>query len=1046
MAESRRPQRALRQRGASRALVFGFLPSFALVLLAVLTALPAPAAFVYETPSEFITSGDFNGDGLADALVLDKITGNARIGYQNVSGALVWSPARSTGTERVNALAVGRFSQTNSEAIAVTAAELNRIHVLNLSNPSNAPTPAVVNSAHASLSLLVGLDAPLGVSASRSWMATGTHDPGVTLLDLFAFIGDSLSSFQDQIADQGYLSSGSSFRRFAGDATLLAAIRRGSNDAFLAYAYSNTAAPVLVRSNLPPRTEYVFGTFNGEPYPRLLFYVPGQSNVIVQPLTNGVAGFGFGAATINTFASPVRRVYFVDEQTNGLVVIHFGDGVAGLRLPGGSGGHLQASYSFGLGPAGNDISGLVPLGFGKFALLSSASNSPASTLAQIYTKTGSNYNVTSSSALPAVTSAGTRGNVWLFQIEPFVSSAATLVGSLSAPAWSSSILGFPGTISVRVESDGGTTTGLGSPATNNFGAPPAGTAYVLPNQYREDISFFGYAPARAPEPSVITIAPPPGAYSGPIQISFIKQNATHSVYYRKGPDASWQLYAAPFALTNDATIEYYGQTPANARGRTQTASYALGNIAVPAEPLVTLPGSDTNAPTVVNPGIPTLSTVGTVFYGRRGNNTLPSIWTINLDGSGELRVTTGREPRVSRDGRWLTFWRENDPATNQFSLWLRNVSTGQESRWHTRSNRFIGYDWRIGNTNLIFAADGSFWRIGLNEAPVVYPLPNDTRQGAPSVHPVDGRVALQVIYPGSLGLYLAPSNVTSRQNLSLNILSPRWPAWSPGGGEIAVADDPNISPVLDAGRNLWVVKPGSPTTVYQITTFPNGSNGFPNGAVWSPDGTRLVSAGRMGGVNGLWVVPLTPNRDACASTPIRLPTSAGDDIDFAGSVVAASTAASYLNLGLFIRFEQNAVVVYWTTNYDGFALESALAMPASFLSWTSVSGPYFRAGPYFEYRESRAALAARKYFRLRSPAVLALTPPEPGVAFHLEPGAAVLNWPLNYVGYTLEATTDLSPPVQWTPLDGPYANTNGVFEYRRALPGPPQEFYRLRWP
>src|SRR6185295_19274949 len=185
---------------------------------------------------------------------------------------------------------------------------------------------------------------------------------------------------------------------------------------------------------------------------------------------------------------------------NGLVVIHFGDGVVGLRPPAGDGGQLQVSYGFGLGPAGNEITGVVPLGLGKFALLSSASNSPASTLAQIYTKAGGDYNLTSSSALPAVTSAGTRGNVWLFQMEPFLSSAATLVGSLSAPAWSSGIIGFPGTISVRVESDGGTASGLGSPATNNFGAPPAGTAYVLPNQYREDISFFGYAPARAPEP------------------------------------------------------------------------------------------------------------------------------------------------------------------------------------------------------------------------------------------------------------------------------------------------------------------------------------------------------------------------------------------------------------------------------------------------------------------------------------------------------------------------------------------------------------------
>jgi hypothetical protein len=75
-----------------------------------------------------------------------------------------------------------------------------------------------------------------------------------------------------------------------------------------------------------------------------------------------------------------------------------------------------------------------------------------------------------------------------------------------------------------------------------------------------------------------------------------------------------------------------------------------------------------------------------------------------------------------------------------------------------------------------------------------------------------------------------------------------------------------------------------------------------------------------------------------------------------------------------------------------------------------------------------------------------LTPPEPELTFRFDPGAAVLNWPLSYAGYTLEVTTNLSPPVIWSPLNIIYQVTNGLFEYRRNLLGPPQEFYRLRWP
>jgi Tol biopolymer transport system component len=1268
-----------------------------------LSCFSSRAAFVYETPAEFITSGDFDGDGRVDALVLDKTTGNVRVGYQNFNGGLDWSAPRATGADSASALAVGRFAETNRDAIAVTAADLNQIRVLNLSSPSNSPAPAIINPAHAGASLLVGLDAPYGVTANRSWLTAGAHDPGITLLDLFAFFADSQASFQDQIVAEGYLSSGNSLAIGTNVTTFVTGMMRGSNDTFAAYSYASQSN-VLYRVGLSAGTEYTPGHFqwsrDTNAVSVMIFYVPGQSNLMVQRIIASGGGYSLGAPMTSTFTSAIQRVYFVDEGTNGYGVIQFGDGVMGVR-PAGTNDELQISAGLGLGPAGNVITGVVPLGLGKFALLSSASNLLASSYAQVFTQSGGNYIQSSSNALPAVTSVATRGNVWLFQIEPFASSAASLIGSLSAPAWSSSISGMPGTLSVRVESDGGTTTGLNNPATNNFGPPPAGTAYVLPNQYRDDVSFFGYGSARAPEPSVVTISPPPGSYDGPIQISFTRQNATDDVQYRLAPGNAWQLYATPFPLTNDATVEFYGQTTGGARSRTQSASYALGNIAVPAEPLVTLPGSDTNPP-AVNPTIPHISASGTVFYGRRGNNTvtntaptmfytandvvfsftppgpptifanlplytnpeglvfdtsgnlfvagggdvskitpdgtvslfatlpgfggygmvidaannlyvagaasleikkitpggtvstyatlasgttgmvldgggnlytvgggytvkkipagggavtdyatlggnnlyglafdsfgylyasditkttlykippgggsyvnfgtltsgvkglafdqsgnlygtqyyedkickitpdgtvttygsnlggpryltfksatvnqlgndlrLPSIWAINLDGSGETFITTGREPRASRDGHWLAFWRENDPLTNQFSLWLRDLPAGQENRWLTRSNRFVGYDWQRDNTNLIFAVDGLFWQIGASTPPVAFPLATDTQQGAPAVNPADGRVALQVIYPGSTGIYLAPSNLTTRQNLSLNILSPRWPAWSPDGTRLAVADDPNISPVLDAGHNLWVVNLGGQTNIYQITAL-TGTNGFPNGAVWSPGGNKLVTAGRIGGVNGLWVIPVSSDGSACHCQPQLLPTSPGDPIDFAGSVLTTATgaSASYANLGLFIRLDPALLVVYWSTNYDGFALESATELPAG-LSWSSVTGPYFRAGPYFEYREARTALAARKYFRLHSPGVLVLTPPEPAMALHLEPNAAVLNWPLNYVGYTIEATTNLSPPALWIPLADRTVNTNGMFEYRRVLPGPAQEFYRLRGP
>jgi len=1414
---------------------FGFRISDFGIALAAALLLFAPlcsrAAFVYETPAEFLASGDFNADGLPDVLVLDKATGNARVGYQSPGGALAWSPPYTSGIENVTGVGIGRFVSTNHDAIAATAPDFNRIALLDVPIPgSNSPpaiilpgltqatngliaawdflslppttvstaTPATIPAPFGMAMLDVsafGLGSPQGSNPERTSF-TGTMlnvvpesvdgNPGTALAlanssangkaAIFSF---SMAGYRDLVvsfatrgtstgfnsgvwawstdginyqtlagvntastnaffsttvvnfatatglnnADTVYLrytlsgatsASGNNridnvqlnatpiaaggigpqglaglpapfgtnapFDRLlcassqnptpaarlnllglnagavvasaeyaetaplervnplplASNLTFAAGLTRGAtNDALHIWQFTNSPGVIATVSNLPPGSDYAFGRFNNEALPRFWFYVPGGTNVTIRAFETNGNGLAFGAATILDLTQAVERVYIVGTNNDQSAMLHFGDCIQGVRLPGGTPSFAPKHCA----GAGETFTGIAVLSDGKFILLSAPTGTVSSLTARVMTFDGTNYTQISSTNLPAVTTPGTRATVWLFQSEPFTNAAASLIASLNVPDWSSGVSGLPGALAVRVESDSGTTSGLGGPATNNLGAPPAGTTYALPEQYRIDISFFSYAPPRAAEPVVVSIAPPPGDYGAPIQISFIKQNPAHEVRYRIGTSANWNLYAAPFPLTNDATIQFYGSTPTGTRGRIQFASYTVGNLVVPPEPLIPLPGSGTNPPPTVNTSITRISANGTVVYGRRsplgtlngflgpsfylsfadspfyrtnglayfytedfedgalntpgatpsagwvvaapgsftdsvdgddgtidgsgagghsyysgGTRTnltitfnaaalggkLPthagivwtdvgvvtsgttaygnvifsaldanglslgtrvginlgdgvgsatttedrffvvvnaggissisitmtnsvdwevdhlqygrldaagfsgSLWAINLDGSGEDYITTGFRPRVSRDGRWMSFLREHDPATNQFSLWVRDLATGAEARLHSSSNRYVGHDWTADNAGIVFDNNCLFWRMGLTGGVARLPLPNDCLQAAPSVNPLDGRLAFQIIFPGQIGLYLAPSNAASKQNLGLSVQSPRWPAWSPDGQRIAIADDPIQSSAIDAGRNLWVVSLGAQTNVFRITALPGGA-GFPNGAVWTHGGNQLVGAGRLGGTNGLWVIPLTLNLDACAAPPQRLPTSPGDEIDFAGSVVATSVTVSYANVGLFIRLEPGAVVVYWSTNYDGFTLESAANLPAG-LIWTPVSGPYFRAGPYFEYRESRAALAARRYFRLHYPGVLILTPPEPEVEFHLEPAAAVLNWPLNYVGYTLEAATNLSPPVLWTPLGGPYLNTNGVFEYRRALPGPPQEFYRLRWP
>ena len=238
------------------------------------------------------------------------------------------------------------------------------------------------------------------------------------------------------------------------------------------------------------------------------------------------------------------------------------------------------------------------------------------------------------------------------------------------------------------------------------------------------------------------------------------------------------------------------------------------------------------------------------------------------------------------------------------------------------------------------------------------------------------------------------------------------------------------------------------TSASQITAFTNFSDGFKFGAIWTPANDALVGAGTINGTNGLWIIPLTDDGQYGDCPAILLPTAPGDPIDFAGSIVVAP-AQMVAQPGLFIRLETNAAVIYWSTNYQGFGLESTPNLAPN-ATWTAVSGPYFLNGGYFEYHEAKSSLLAAKFFRLKYPTVIYLNPQTPQLSFSVQPPAqqAVLTWSTNYIGYTLETTTNLAAPIVWSPVaDGTGTVTNGHIEFHQNLNNQlPSEFFRLRWP
>jgi Tol biopolymer transport system component len=681
----------------------------------------------------------------------------------------------------------------------------------------------------------------------------------------------------------------------------------------------------------------------------------------------------------------------------------------------------------------------VPLGNEQLALLDAPPGGTSSVHGQVVRFDGTNFTQLSSTNLPATTARNTRANVWLFETEPFVNRQAGFVASFNTPDWSDGVSGLPTALNVIVQDDSGTSAGLGTLGTNILGAPPSGSAYGLPNQYNAAISLFSYATPRAAQPVTVTISPAPGTYDGPISISFSTLNASDKVFYRVGAEDPWRNYAAAFQLTNDNTIEYYGTNAAyKTRSQLQTAAYTLG---IPAGPTPTVNlntgGSTTNPPPVfVGPtNVVVLSPVGTIFYGRRSTANAGTVWAINYDGSDDTYVTTGVRPRVSRDGQWLAVMRGAGAFSSAGNIWLHNIQSGAEYEVFNNTGRVVCYDWAPDNSGLILDYNCGIYMLDTNGV-FTELLATDCYKESPVFNPVTGQIAFDdITAQGSApGIYVGAPGASNVEQIVSSIRGASWPEWSPDGKDLSFVDD-NTYASLDMGTNLWVVAPDG-SSLNQICDFTGTSNRFPHGALWSPDSSALAGAADIYGTNGLWIIPLNSDRTDCTGGPILLPTTPGDAIDFAGSIVVAPPASNAPSL--FLESGTNSMVVVWSTNFANYTLEYTLNFSRPIV-WHAIPGPYTPAGLNYQYAEAFDKGVPEKIFRL--------APNVPQVFIGVGMNSMIIYWPTNYAQFTLEYSTTLTGKMIWQPILGPYDLNGAYFEYSEPLGRTgPAKFFRILGP
>ncbi len=261
-----------------------------------------------------------------------------------------------------------------------------------------------------------------------------------------------------------------------------------------------------------------------------------------------------------------------------------------------------------------------------------------------------------------------------------------------------------------------------------------------------------------------------------------------------------------------------------------------------------------------------------VYYSRLGG-TNGQLWAAALDGSFDAPLITGEQPRVSPNGRYLAFHKDN-PEFDQGNVYVLDLQTGNIRLLFANNNYVVGYGWTPDSARLVFDYSCDIQVINLDGSNNHGLLNSSCYDDAPAVNPLDGRVAFQNTQAGG-GIGLANSDGTGGTFITNTVPGDVWPAWSADGLWISFQDGTNYFKIHPDGSGLA-----------RLTSVPAAGDGFNGPGAWTPDGTHLVAAGKYNGVNALYLIAADGSKTVTA-----IPTAAGAPIDFVGSVVTVPASA-----------------------------------------------------------------------------------------------------------------------------------------------------------
>ncbi len=293
----------------------------------VMTGAATALAFGFETDREQIATGDFDGDGRPDVVILDHTSGKYRLGYQAPDSSFLWVNYRLSGVKDATGLTVGRFVDPKKDALLVVSADAT---VLNLIDASN--RGAGVKPVSLPFTLLgPSVAAPVGNAPDATQdlaVASIYNDPTPNKISLIRNGGGKFEETISETEAPDQLTRPNAVVLKAGGPQFVAGLWIADQAAtFRLVDYSGGKAKVVVEAaGLTKGTEYVLGHFGGRPLPEVLFYKKGTNSVTIRAFEGEGDALKLGGAITLDLGKPVKQVAVVPAEKVEPVLVLFGKG------------------------------------------------------------------------------------------------------------------------------------------------------------------------------------------------------------------------------------------------------------------------------------------------------------------------------------------------------------------------------------------------------------------------------------------------------------------------------------------------------------------------------------------------------------------------------------------------------------------------------------------------------------------------------------------------------------------------------------------------